>query len=117
MSINFIGPRYFLAPRRVISSSRSFMDCSLARCWARRSAAVIRGMISSKGLSTIRMERILGGLRDVIRLDMRRVEQIHTILGVHPCQFLANLLETIGLHNEGQDEPESPIFAASGINL
>jgi hypothetical protein len=53
---------YFLAPFFLCSSSRSRWAASLARCCARFSAAVIRGMISSKGLSMILIDLILGGL-------------------------------------------------------
>jgi hypothetical protein len=53
---------HFFAPLRRASSSRSRCASSRARCCARFSAAVMRGTMSSKGLSTIRMDLILGGL-------------------------------------------------------
>jgi len=53
---------HFLAPFLRCSSSFSLCPCSLARCCSRLSAAVIRGTISSNGLSTIRIDLIFGGL-------------------------------------------------------
>ncbi len=55
---------HFLALLRRSSSSRSRWACSRARCWTRFSAAVMRGTMSSNGLSIIRMVLIFGGLRE-----------------------------------------------------
>lgn len=53
---------YFLAPFLRAASSRSFWAASRAFCWARFSAAVIRGTMSSNGFSMILTVLIFGGL-------------------------------------------------------
>ena len=69
------GDIYFLAPFFRCSSSRSRWASSLARCCARFSAAVIRGMMSSKGLSTILIDLILGGLLHLGSARKRKGEE------------------------------------------
>lgn len=58
-------PTDFLAPLRRSASSRSRCAASRARCWVRFSAAVMRGMISGKGLSMTEIDLIFGGLGGV----------------------------------------------------
>ncbi|SRR6266478_662826 len=53
---------HFFAPFRRAASSLSRIAACRARCWARFSSAVIRGTMSSNGLSMIRTLLILGGL-------------------------------------------------------
>lgn len=56
---------HFFAFARFSRSSISFLASNLACCWPLFSAAVIRGTISSKGFSIIRIPRIFGGLWDM----------------------------------------------------
>lgn len=55
----------FLAPLRRSASSRSRCATSRARCCARFSAAVMRGIMSGKGLSMMETDLIFGGLGGV----------------------------------------------------
>lgn len=65
-----LNPAYFLVFFRDVSSL-SFSASSLNRCCSRFSAAVIRGMISSKGLSMTRIVLILGGLQIIKHLKLK----------------------------------------------
>ena len=112
---------YFLAPFLRCSSSRSRWACSLARCCARFSAAVIRGMMSSKGLSMILIDFILGGLlctsvqlsdwkeRKKYINDSLDWSPISINLYIHP----GSVRQGRGQHRDETGVPISPIFITS----